>query len=246
LTENPNPSELAAEYDVALSSLYQWRKAITGKAGTKSYKGNCIKFIKEYAAETGGEPEEYTKPGTGRVGAPTRRSTDKRKHKPLSLKREVVNRFVNHNATSEELIREFGINEANIYSWRHKLLGAVGTPNFDRKAKELARDFITEAQTNDVVGRANGEILGSSPQQQLFDPQPQSYAVPVQVRSHESVIAMEPMPAPAPAPPTQPDALLSAIAEIDQTIVTAQKDRQLLVQQLEIQQLRRQLSQTQA
>ncbi len=244
ITAKPDIQKLADKHGVSVTALYNWRAEMLGKVGTNEYKPNCEAFIHAYAEVRGEEP----KPLVIRRNQQTpvvkkkkkKKKTDSRRSFSKTLKREVVNRLVNHNELCASLSAEFEVPEGHIWAWRLAMLGKTGTVEFKRSARALAREFVTEARTDDIVAHANGRDTNahaqpqqmSPPSQPPQQPQPQQTALlPTQLSNLESVVE------------AQPDAIVAQVQHIDHQLLTLGKDRQLLVQQLEIQKLRRELSQ---
>ncbi len=231
LTERPDLDVLANDYKVSVTSLYNWRMELVGKAGTKAYRPNCEAFIAKFAADSGKSPKAlivHRKPQVAKKPANTRKQ-----YSP-TFKRKAVNRFENHNESMGPLSKSLGLSENVLYKWRTQILGKAGTTLFASKARELAQEFIDEAQVDDVVTQANGhdhepherQRHSSSASYNTYEPQPPP------LDSIEAVVSY------------QPAAILAAIEQIDRQLMDLQKDRQLQVQRLEIQKLRRALSQS--
>ncbi len=239
LTERPDLDVLASDYKVTVTSLYNWRMELVGKSGVNLYKPNCEAFIAKFAAEAGKSPKALIVKRKHQV---SKKTPTTRKQYSQTFKREAVNRFENHNEPAGKLTESLGISENILYTWRVQILGKSSSKQFASKARELAQEFIEEAQVDDVVTQANG--LDHEPEPELqrhpssisyayaYERQPQALPQALPLDSIEAVVAH------------QPAAILASIEQIDREIMNLQKDRQLQVQHLEIQRLRRALSQS--
>lgn len=234
ITERPDLNVLANEYKISVTALYNWRAEMLGKTNTKKYKELCATFIEKVAAELGESPKEIVVRRNHQV---VKKTTENRRQYSRYFKREIVNRFENHNESIDDLTRSAGVTKASIYSWRRQILGRAGTKLFTEKARELAHEFIEVAQVDDVVTQANGR--DSEPYLQLH-PDANANSHP-QLQTLSSVQTLDTIEA---VVSNQPHAILASVEQIDRQLLDLQKDRQILVQQLEIQNLRRALSQT--
>ncbi|MHA1573091.1 MAG: transposase, partial [Alphaproteobacteria bacterium] len=248
ITERPELNALADEFKVSVTALYSWRAALLGKSGTKGFASKCEAFIASFAAESGEEPKPLAEM---RIHQAEKKTTEKRRQYSTAFKRRAVNRFENQNESIHALVKELGITDASIYSWRRQILGQSGSKGFNEKARALAREFIEQAQADDVVMHANAPVeslqshaphqLSLGPPQRSYDPQPYSRAPGLE---EVSLVPESPIEAISTSMSNQPNAILAALDVVDRQLASLAKDRQLLVQQLEIQKLRRALSQS--
>ncbi len=246
ITERPELQVLADEFKVSVTALYSWRVGLLGKSGTKGFASKCEAFIASFAAESGEEPKPLAEM---RMHQAEKKTTEKRRQYSTAFKRRAVNRFENQNESIHALVKELGVTDASIYSWRRQILGSSRSKDFSTKARALAREFIEQAQADDVVTHANApakslqsyapQQLSLGPPQRSYDPQPYSRAPGLE----EVPLVPVPLMEAPPAVSDQPNAILASLDIVDRQIASLQKDRQLLVQQLEIQKLRRALSQ---
>ncbi len=231
--------ELSDELGVTETALYNWRSDLVGLTTAKKYEAICARFIAKVAAELGEEPKPlFIKRRAANPPIIERRAVKpKPKPKPKTrrqftrdFKRSAVNRVVNHKESIADVARELEIKEATLYSFQRQIVGGTHSKSFVAKSRALAREFIEEAQVDDVVTHANGrepepvfEVAA------LAVPAPRALSVEVEVL--DTVGAK------------QPDAIMASLTILDRRLQAMQKDRQLLVQQLEIQKLRRELAQ---
>ena len=254
LTDRPEIIAMASEYDVSGPTLYSWRQALVGKAKTENFESRAKAFIAEFAAEVGEDPKPFAVhrnhgPRPGKKTRPTRAqktTTQPRRqhHYPSDFRRRAVNRFHNQKEPAAALATELGIVVPLLYAWRSKILGRKTDTNFSANARALAREFIEQAQADDVVTDANEHVVRPRPHDSESPPyvlQPYSPA-----SGSQDVSLMPTLPIDTTAVvSSQPNAIVVAIGELYQQRASLQKDRDLLVQQLEIQKLRRELSRLQ-
>ena len=250
VTERPKITELAIEYDVSGPSLYAWRQALVGKAKAEGFTSRCKAFIAEFAAEVGEDPKPFVvhrdhEPRPGKKATrsrPEKAPPGTRRKFSKAFKRAAVNRFANQNESIASLIEDLGCTEANLYAWRHQVLGPKTGAKFVADARALAREFIEQAQVDDVVTHATERdvpLRSYSSGPASFEPQPYSRAPGSQ---EASIVPVSSLDGVATIVPSSPNAILESIDAIDTQLASLQKDRQLLVQGLEIQKLRRALS----
>lgn len=222
LTGRPDLPALATKHKIGTSTFYSWRIEFVGKVEDQSYAKRCEEFINEVATELGEDPKPLI---FRRAHQTEKKSTLRRQQFSLSFKRSAVNRLENHGEPIDELAASLGISEAPLYAWRRVILGRRSDPSFAAKARALARDFVEEAQVDDLV-------------EQSAPPLPTPALVPAVIapQAAESIDVIETM-------AKSPTAIMESITAIERQIEGLKRDLLLLKQQLEIQKLRRDLAQ---
>lgn len=240
LTGRPVLIDLAQEYNVSVSALYSWRVAMLGKSGTRGFGSNCKNFIAAFAAGAGEEPAQLATRRNHQAETETRSSN--RIRYSAAFKRRVINRVENQNEPIVELAKTLGVSKVTIYDWRMTILGRRDSDEFAVRARALAKEFVEEAQIDDVVDAGGGEPEPEpEPEFSARSYAPQSYSRAPQLQEPSPLQAL-PIETLATVVSDQPNAIMASIDAIDQQMLSLKKDRQLLVQQLEIQKLRRALS----
>lgn len=187
--------------------------------GKSARKGKSVLSMgkRPWARLDGSGPDE----GSGSSSKPRGRKRGPYRQVSTTIKEKAVHRFTNEGLSATDVAREFGVSESAIYAWRLQVLGKLTDPKFGDKARALAKEFVTQARIDDQID---------------------GHAVPDPMASASSMLSEVATEGSAKQHVGTMEVLSNRLAKLDAEFESLGKDRQLVAQEIEIQQLRRLLS----
>lgn len=216
-------AEIAQQHGVSETAVYMWRKSAVGKTSSPGYEKRCQAFVAKYAGKHDLDPKDVVVRGNTAGGRSVERKP--RKGHPLAFRESIINRFANNGEAIAVLAASADLTEKTIYAWRTQLLGPASGKDFTARARQLAKKFIIEA-------RASDQVNGSEAPASILDT---AQLMLTEVMETREVVEPEVEASPL-------EVLSNTLAKLDAQAEVLGKDRRIIRQEIEIQQLRRQLA----